>query len=69
MRDEILVLAAIAQYSRENGYPPSVRELVALVGASSTSVIDHHLRRLRRAGRVTWTRGKARTLRIVEVMS
>jgi repressor LexA len=65
MSDEIL--AAIAQYSRENGYPPSVRELVALVGASSTSVIDYHLRRLRRAGRVTWVQGKARTLRVMEV--
>jgi repressor LexA len=60
-------LASIAQYQHANGYPPSVRELVALVGASSTSVIDYHLRQLRQAGRVTWARGKARTLRVMEV--
>lgn len=44
------ILTVIRQSIRERGYPPTVREIGALVGLSSTSSVAHHLQVLERQG-------------------
>jgi len=44
------ILTVIRQSIRERGYPPTVREIGALVGLGSTSSVAHHLRVLERHG-------------------
>ena len=44
------ILEVIRQSNRERGYPPSVREIGALVGLGSTSSVAHHLKALERHG-------------------
>ena len=36
----------IAEFSEENGYPPSVREIARDVGIKSTSTVCYHLETL-----------------------
>jgi repressor LexA len=44
------ILEVIRQSNRERGYPPSVREIGAIVGLGSTSSVAHHLKALERHG-------------------
>ena len=44
------ILAFINDYVDEHGYPPSIREIGAAAGISSTSVVDYNLRILERDG-------------------
>ena len=44
------ILAFINEYVDDHGYPPSIREIGAAVGISSTSVVDYNLRVLERDG-------------------
>lgn len=50
-------------YTRERGYPPTVREVAAMKGLSVT-VTHGQLVRLRAAGMVFWEDGQPRTLRL-----
>lgn len=45
---------------------PTIRELVAQLGLSSTSVATFHLEKLARAGIIEWQPGKARTIRLLK---
>ncbi len=49
-RDKIM--DAIVQYIDEHGYPPSVREIGAMVGLKSTSSVHFHMERLFKEGRL-----------------
>jgi len=40
------ILQFVNEYLGENGYPPSIREIGAAAGISSTSVVSYNLRRL-----------------------
>lgn len=53
-------LAFVYERHRE-GLLPTVREIMAGAGLSSTSVVEYHLDRLYRLGYLKWTKGKART--------
>ena len=44
------ILEMIRQFSAEFGYPPSIREIGAAVGISSTSVVSYNLQVLERKG-------------------
>lgn len=47
------VLSAIIRYKiKHDGNSPTLRDLMRMVGISSTSVISHHLRRLELAGKI-----------------
>ena len=37
------ILQAIIEYTQEHGYSPTVREIGAMTGLSSTSSLHHHL--------------------------
>ena len=44
------ILEFLAQFTRENRYPPSLREIGEAVGISSTSVVNYNLNILEREG-------------------
>jgi repressor LexA len=56
----------IKSYINEKSYPPSVREICAAVGLSSTSTVHGHLERLERKGLIKRDPTKPRTIEIVE---
>lgn len=60
------LLAFIASYQARAGFPPSVREMAAALEHSSTAGVQHRLQQLAADGRITWTPGQHRTVRIVE---
>ena len=64
-RDKV-VYSAIAEFIKENKYPPSVRELCELTDRTSTATISATLRSLERKGYITTKKGANRTIRIVK---
>lgn len=64
-RDKV-VYSAIAEFIKENKYPPSVRELGELTYRTSTATISASLRSLERKGYITTKKGANRTIRIVK---
>lgn len=58
------VLAAVVSLTADLGYPPTVTELAAELGACR-SVTHVHLQKLRRAGVITWQPRSPRTVRVV----
>lgn len=61
-----LIVETIRDYTSEYGYAPSVRDLMARVDLASPSAVHFHLRRLAKAGRITYHPSLSRTLRVVE---
>jgi len=43
-------------------YSPSIEEIRVMTGMKTKSHVHHHLVKLREAGYITWTPGKARTI-------
>ena len=58
------IYAAVASYWLANGYAPTIREIVVLADISSTSVVYYNLVKLESEGKLTWTRGQGRTVRL-----
>lgn len=56
----------IVDYSRDQGLPPTNREIGQAVGIKSTGHVDHHLSALEKKGLITRVRGKSRGIRINE---
>lgn len=52
-------------FSRDHGFPPTMREIQLGCGLSSTSVVFYHLRKLRAAGAVDYWPGSSRTIRVL----
>jgi len=61
------VLRVVREYIDQNGYAPSIRDVVELAGLSSTSLADYHLRKLEREGRLK--RGPWKTSRSLRVVA
>lgn len=57
------VLDGLVEHVRQHGYPPSVRELAAIVGGALTSV-DYQLGQLAAKGHIERARGVARGIRV-----
>lgn len=60
------VYRAIEQYTAENGFPPSVRDLMEATAINTTSVVKYHLDKLKTLGIITWDQHKSRTMRILK---
>jgi repressor LexA len=58
------ILDFIADYHREHGFPPTVREIGKAVGLSSSSTVHFHLQRLEGQGKLTRVPGAPRTLMV-----
>ena len=56
------ILEVIASFTREHGYPPSVREIGERVGLSSSSTVQSHLKTLERRGLIKRDPTKPRAL-------
>lgn len=52
----------ILQFTQENGYPPSVREIGQAVGLKSPSTVHFHIKGLENAGVLTKAAGKTRAM-------
>ena len=60
------MLDFIQQFSEENGYPPSIRQIGKKVGISSTSVVNYNLNRLVEEGYLSRDQNVSRGLRLTE---
>jgi len=60
-----LILAFVNDYIKENGYPPSIREICKGVGLSSTSTVHAHLNNLMASGMIKKTNSKSRGIKVV----
>ena len=58
------ILEFVGEYINDNGYPPSMREIGAAAGISSTSVVSYNLDRLEEAGYIVRDREVSRGLRL-----
>jgi len=58
------ILEFVNAYIAENGYPPSIREIGAATGTSSTSVVSYNLKRLEERGFLSRDRQVSRGLKL-----
>ena len=61
-REEILEF--LRNFSAQNGYAPTVREIMRAVGLKSTASVYYHLSALNDAGLISMDGGKNRTIRL-----
>ena len=59
------ILEFVNQFVQENGFAPSVREIGAAVGLSSTASVSYHLRQLQEKGLLLSPGAKGRKRAIV----
>ena len=45
---QILILNCIENFTKENGYPPTIRELCKLSGIKSTSTVNHNIKKIKK---------------------
>ncbi len=60
------ILEFIRQFTLENEYPPTIREIGTAVGISSTSVVNYHLNVLEREGYILRNKEVSRGIRLRE---
>ena len=60
------ILDFLKYETKQNGYPPTVREICNAVGLSSTSTVHAHLETLERKGYIRRTPGRNRSTEILE---
>jgi repressor LexA len=58
------IVEFLSEYVEENGYPPSIREIGAAAGISSTSVVSYNLKRLEDKGLIRRDREVSRGLKL-----
>jgi repressor LexA len=58
------IVKFLNEYVEENGYPPSIREIGAAAGISSTSVVSYNLKRLEEKGYISRDREISRGLKL-----
>jgi repressor LexA len=58
------IVEFLKEYIEENGYPPSIREIGAAAGISSTSVVSYNLKRLEEKGYISRDREVSRGLKL-----
>jgi repressor LexA len=64
---QLRVLKAIVQLTEKWRYPPTVREICAHLGLSSTNAVAEHVTLLRWSRFVDGVAGSPRTLRVTEL--
>ncbi len=62
------VLEIILRWIREQGYPPTLKEMADELGVASRNSIVKHLTGLAKKGYIIWEDNKARGIRVVEHM-
>lgn len=59
------IVEFVRQFTQENGFPPSIREIGAAVGLSSTASVSYHLQQLQEKGLLQAPGGKGRKRAVV----
>ena len=59
-----MMLEKIVEYMMINGFPPSTREIGALVGLKSTSSVQAHLDKMEKLGMIEKLMDQPRTIRV-----
>lgn len=60
------VLESIIRFITENGYPPTIQQLCASCGVTSTSTIHYHLTTLKKKGFIHWNPSERRAITVRE---
>jgi repressor LexA len=63
------ILLEIQNHVEVNGFPPTVRELVELVGEKSTSIIHHYLESLESKGFLHKRKNVSRGLKLLKPLN
>ena len=58
------VLNFIAEFTKKNSYPPSVREMCQGLGISSTATIVYHLKKLKEQGKLSREKSRNRAIEV-----
>lgn len=58
------VLNFISEFTKKNSYPPSVREMCAGLGISSTATIVYHLKKLEEQGKLSREKSRNRAIEV-----
>lgn len=66
MSRQLLVLQFIKNYIEDEGWAPTVREIMPIVGLASTSAVAYHISNLVDAGLLIRGESKARALKITK---
>ena len=61
------ILRFMEGYLKAKGFPPTIREIGAATGITSTSVVNYNLNRLAKAGYVERTPNASRGIRLLKV--
>ncbi len=59
------IVEFVRQFTQENGFPPSIREIGAAVGLRSTASVSYHLQQLQEKGLLQAPGGKGRKRAVV----
>jgi repressor LexA len=60
------IIEFVRRFTEENGFPPTVRDIAAGCGVSSTSVVDYNLRALEREGYIRRHRDVSRGIEMLD---
>lgn len=66
---QILILNCIENFTKENGYPPTIRELCNLSGIKSTSTVHDNIKKLTKEGYLVNDPTKPRTIMLTNKYS
>ena len=66
---QILILNCIENFTKENGYPPTIRELCKLSGIKSTSTVHDNIKKLTKEGYIVNAPTKPRTIMLTNKYS
>ena len=66
---QILILNCIENFTKENGYPPTIRELCKLSGIKSTSTVHNNIKKLTKEGYIVNDPTKPRTIMLTNKYS
>ena len=66
---QILILNCIENFTKENGYPPTIRELCKLSGIKSTSTVHDNIKKLTKEGYIVNDPTKPRTIMLTNKYS
>lgn len=66
---QILILNCIENFTKENGYPPTIRELCNLSGIKSTSTVHNNIKKLTKEGYIVNDPTKPRTIMLTNKYS
>jgi repressor LexA len=56
----------LVEYIRQNQHSPSIRQMMRAMGLKSPAPIQSRLEHLRAKGYISWTEGRARTIRLLQ---